>query len=234
MRLLHIFPDLMNLYGEYANVRVMERFLLEQGAQVTTETLSLYDTRDISGYDFYFMGAGTERNQKLALSQLTVHRDAIAAAIQAGKVLLFTGNAWELLGRAVTDASGHRFEALDLAAFETTESKKRIVGDAIAYYGEKPVVGFVNKCSVTSGVANPFLHMALGFGNESECGPEGWHEKNLYATHLTGPVLVKNPALLRELAGLLLGGRLPDDCPMWPSMERAFAVAFDELSRRLP
>ena len=69
-KLLHLYDDVMNLYGEYANVSLLARFLTDLGHSVQIDTLSLYEKKDISGYDFYFMGAGTERRQKLALSQL--------------------------------------------------------------------------------------------------------------------------------------------------------------------
>ena len=69
-KLLHLYDDVMNLYGEYANVAVLARYLRDLGFQVQVETLSLYETKDISGYDFYYMGSGTERKQKLAMTQL--------------------------------------------------------------------------------------------------------------------------------------------------------------------
>lgn len=233
MKLLHIYPELMNLYGEYANVRVLERFLREQGVPVTVDTLDLYDERDISDYDFYYMGAGTEKNAVLALGQLLKHRAALTAAQEAGRVLLFTGNAWQLLGKSITDAKGRCRNGLNLAEFDTLERDTRIVCDAVAYFGDKPLVGFINKCSVTRRVQSPFAQLALGFGNTDERGAEGWHERNAFGTHLTGPILVKNPAFLREIASLLLGRTLPDDTPMWQPMERAYAVALDALSRRI-
>ena len=37
MRLIHIYPDLMNLYGSYANVLVLQQFLEDMGYEVTVE-----------------------------------------------------------------------------------------------------------------------------------------------------------------------------------------------------
>ena len=48
-KLLHLYDDVMNLYGEYANVAVLARYLRDLGFQVQVETLSLYETKDISG-----------------------------------------------------------------------------------------------------------------------------------------------------------------------------------------
>lgn len=232
MKLLHLYADVMNLYGEYANVAVLARYLTSLGQEVTVETLSLYESRDISGYDFYYMGAGTERKQKLALSQLLQYREALRAALDGGKVLLFTGNAFELLGRKITDANGREYEALGLADFETVESKRRITGDVLADSPllSAPLVGFMNKCGKTTGVQAPFCRVKMGFGNDVDRGAEGFAEKHCIGTHLTGPLLVKNPSLLRYMAGLL---GVAEDASMLPHLDEAYAVTKAELEKRL-
>lgn len=231
IKLLHIYDDLMNLYGEYANIAVLERYLSDLGHSVRVDRLSLYEDRDISGYDFYYMGSGTESKQKLALSQLLKYRDALKTAVEEEKVLLFTGNSFELLGASVTDADGKEYKCLRLADFVTVEGKRRIVGDALAQYGDDLLVGFINKCSKTSGIDTPLFAMKLGFGNEKDRSAEGFRLKNCFGTHLTGPILVKNPRMLREIASLLIGQPVESACA--DSMERAYQTTVDALKQRL-
>ena len=152
VKLLHLYDDVMNLYGEYANVAVLARYLCDLGHAVSVDTLSLYEEKDISAYDFYYMGAGTERKQKLACSQLVQYREALTNACDAGKVMLFTGNSFELLGARVQDAEGKTFEGLHIAEFVSTEGKRRITGDCLAKFDETgdTLVGFINKCSRTT------------------------------------------------------------------------------------
>lgn len=233
MKLLHLYGDVMNLYGEYANVEILVRFLQDLGHEVSVDTLSLYESRDISGYDFYFMGAGTELRQKLVLPQLMNYRQPLKAAFEAGKVMLFTGNSFELLGRSVTDADGKVWEGLGLFDFETVESDRRIVGDCLAVSDcmDGLLVGFMNKCSKNTGIRQPLFTLRMGFGNEARNGGEGFREKNCFGTHLTGPILVKNPAMLRLLAGLL--GAENTDSVSYPHMEKAYATTCEELKKRL-
>lgn len=232
LRLLHLFDDVMNLYGEYANVAVLARYLTDLGNEVSVDTLSLYEKKDISNYDFYYMGAGTERRQKLALSQLKEYRDVLLAACDAGKVLLFTGNSFELLGARVTAADGTAYAGLHFAAFETVESTRRNTGDALARFGSDVLVGFVNKCSVTTGVETPLFQLEMGFGNEKKQGAEGFRRCNCFGTHLTGPILVKNPAMLRYIARILLGNTFSDTVA-YPAMEQSYDTTKQELYRRL-
>ena len=230
-KLLHIYDDVMNLYGEYANVAVLARYLKDLGHEVSIDTLSLYEKKDISGYDFYFMGAGTERKQKLALPQLTEYRDALRAACEAGRVMLFTGNSFELLGKTVTDVKGQTYEGLALDEFTTVETTRRIVGDVLAELDGQEVVGFMNKCSRTAGVTTPLFRLTMGFGNEADRGAEGWRKNNCFGTHLTGPLLVKNPGALKLMARLILGEEYRDTVN-YPYMEQGYQTTLQELQKR--
>ncbi len=233
IKMLHLFDDAMSLYGEYANVLILERYLCEQGHSVHVDHLHLYEKRDISGYDFYFMGAGTERKQKLTLPELKQYADSLKTAYESGKVMLFTGNSFELLGRSVTDAEGKCHEGLGLFAFETKEGNSRIVGDCLGSCElfSAPVVGFMNKCSKTTGITKPLFRLQMGFGNDAQKGSEGLLEKNLFATHLTGPVLVKNPALLKELAKRLVGNI--DENRSLPYLQESYETTAKALQNRL-
>ncbi|MGM9598494.1 MAG: type 1 glutamine amidotransferase [Faecousia sp.] len=232
-KLLHLYDDVMNLYGEYANVSLLARFLTDLGHSVQIDTLSLYEKKDISGYDFYFMGAGTERRQKLALSQLVFYRDALKNAMDESKVMLFTGNSFEMLGAKITDADGREYDGLHLLDFETVETKRRITGDCLAKTElfDDLLVGFMNKCSITTKVEQPFCSVIMGFGNEEEKGAEGFRAGNCFGTHLTGPILVKNPAMLRCIADLL--GANDSDRVSYPYMEKGYETTASELKKRL-
>ena len=62
VKILHIYPDLMSLYGSYANLSVLRRYLEALGCTVTVDALRPGETpASLTGYDFLFLGAGTER-----------------------------------------------------------------------------------------------------------------------------------------------------------------------------
>lgn len=238
LRFIHFYPDLMSLYGSYANISVLKRYLERLGHAVTVEAVRPGDGADLSGGDFFFMGAGTERAARAAMADFARFGGAVRAAAEDGVVMLFAGTAMELLGRKITEAGGSSYEGVGLADFSTVHGDRRITGDV---YGRtelypEAVVGFMNKCGVITGVASPLLAgTAMGFGNETPSGPEGYHWKNVFASELTGPILVKNPRLLETVAAAICARRgesLPEKLPEDPWAERGYAVTEEQLRRR--
>lgn len=241
LTILHLCPDCMSLYGEYANIAVLRRHLEAMGVAVNVHAATCEDTPDFSSADLIYMGAGTERRQKLALEKLLPHAEGLKSAVEQNALLFFTGNAMEVLGASVTDAAGKVWPGLGLADFTTIETTRRTPEDVIAtptlWDTAYPAVGFMNKCSTTHGITTPlFKDLPLGFGNESEHGPEGYISGNILATHITGPVLVKNPQLLDYLIRRLLaqkGWEIPAALPSLPHEKEAYAVTLRELQARI-
>ena len=239
LRIIHFYPDLMSLYGSYANVAVLKRRLEAMGNTVTVELVALGQNCDLSGADFLFMGAGTERSQKAALTDFLLHHgNAVRAAAESGTAMLFAGNSMELLGKTITDAEGKQFNGIALADFTSVQGKRRMVEDV---YGQTdlypdPIVGFMNKCSVISGVETPLITaMAMGFGNEGKNSPEGFHRNNVFASQLTGPILVKNPRLLDAVVTAIYSRRgeaLPAELPRDDFAENGYTITAEQLKLR--
>ena len=238
LTILHLYPEFMSLYGEYANLAVLRRHLEALGVTVSLQAAAAGEAPDFAGADMIYMGAGTERGQKRAMEGLLPHRDALLAAVDRGALVLFTGNAMELLGMSVTDESGEAWPCLGLAEFTTGETDRRDPGDVIAHTSlwDSPVVGFMNKCSVTRGVETPlFDRLSLGLGNQVEHGPEGYASGNVLGTHITGPVLVKNPDFTGFLIRRLFeakGWAAPEALPDLPYEREAYEVTLRELTAR--
>ena len=86
------------------------------------------------------------------------------------------------------------------------------------------------------GVETPlFDGLSLGFGNETEGGPEGYVSGNVLATHVTGPVLVKNPGFTDFLIRRVFeakGWETPKTLPVLPYEREAYEVTVKELTGR--
>lgn len=237
LNILHFYPDLMSLYGSYANVSVLKRTLETMGNTVNVTPVLPGQAADLSAADFLYMGAGTERAQKAALTDFVRFADALKNAAESGVTMLFAGNSMELLGKTVTDDTGTVYDALGLADFTSVQRKKRFVEDVYGHTDlfEEAMVGFINKCSVISGVDTPLLtSMDMGYGNEAPHGPEGYHQNNVFASQLTGPILVKNPALLKTVITAIYQhrGEPASEIPVDDYMAHGWAITAEQLKAR--
>ena len=206
MRIIHLFADLCNLYGDYGNVCALKRMLENKGQNVEIEYQSIDDEIDVSGADFVFIGSATERNQKVALNYLQSYKDNIKTALDNGTVILATGNSFEMFGQSVTDCDGTKHEGLTFFPYETVEGKERIVTDSLCTTLQcgGDIIGFVNKASLTTGATSPLFDVKQGSGNGKDDNKEGVHYGNFYGTHLIGPVLIRNPQLCEYFADMLI------------------------------
>lgn len=245
MKILHMYPDVMNLYGEYANLTILKRFLEECDTDVTIDSIALYEDKDIHGYDMYYMGSGTESNAKLVLKDIMRFQAELIKVKNDNRVILLTGNAMDIAGDLI-EIGEERYKALGLSSFTTVMTENRITGDAVGHIiadEETYVVGFVNKSSHSLEVKEPWLRLEMGEGNcagarevDAKTGddlvPEGVHENNMFCTHLTGPLLIKNPHILKKIACILLDS----DEPMNHSIleqELGYEVTLNALLTRM-
>ena len=234
MKILHLYHDIMNLYGDYANITAMTKLLKHNGEEVSVDRLSIGDDVTLADYDFIYIGSGTERNMKVALEDIRRLTPQLSACIDGGKVILLTGNAFEMLGKRLTDCTGKEYEGLGVFDFEVTEQDKtRLVGDAVfdCDFLDSPAVGFINKCSTITGIADPMFTVRMGLGNTEGDRGEGVRRNNLFCTHLTGPVLVKNPHMLTYLYRLILGEKPDDACLSYE--KKGYEVTLRELTKRI-
>ena len=232
MKVLHYYHDIMNLYGDYANVLALQDMLTRAGEEVVIEKKTIGDSVQLSDYAFIYIGSGTERNQKVVLEDLRLHSDELRDYIESGKPVLMTGNSFEMLGKTLTDCSGKTYQGLGLMNFTTTEQNKtRNTADAIfsVDFLERPLVGFINKCSTISGVVSPLFKVKMGLGNQADDQHEGVRMKNLFGTHLTGPVLMKNPEFLTYITSLLTEN-VPEVNPL---QQNGYEITLKELTIRM-
>lgn len=201
IKVLHLYYDIMNLYGEYANVLILESHLKDQGIKVLVDKKTIKDKINFSKYDFIYMGCGTEREALFILEDLRKYKKELKKYIENNGFILFTGNSYEILGKKFYNEDG-----LNILDFNVTEVKTRITSDAIfkCDFIEEKVIGFINNSSSITNNTNHLFKVVNGKGENKKSNYEGIKYKNLYTTHLIGPLLVRNPALTKYLVTELL------------------------------
>ncbi len=195
VKILSLYRDLANLYGSDANIRCLKKHIEEAGNACEVTYLGIGEKPELSGYDFVYLGAATERSQKKILSEVMCYKSELEEYIKNGGLCLFCGNSFELLGKSITALDGTEYEALGFYDFQTAEVKRRVVVDTVCTCRlvDEKIVGFMNKQSRTTIITNPLFRVLSGAGNAPDRNDEGICDKGLFATELSGPLLVRNP-----------------------------------------
>lgn len=237
VRLLHLYPDLMNLYGGYSNMVVLARHLKDQGFEVEVHKKSIGDSMDLSQYQFIYMGAGTEKSQRVALQDLRRFREQLKAASEAGTVILFTGNAFDTLGEQIHGLDGKDYAGLGLFPFTVSEyGERRYVGDVLcdcAWDSQHKFVGYLNHSADITGIEHPAFTMKVGVENHILTPYDGIRVRNTFGMHLIGAVLVNNPHFMREIV-TLIGSNFPGFSYRdisYPHEEASYAITLSELEK---
>ena len=196
IKLLHLYYDIMNLYGEYGNIKILEQHLKDQGFEVIVDKKSISETKDFKQYDFIYMGCGTERNQATILQDILSEKEDLKNFIEEGKTILLTGNSFEILGKSIDGKP-----ALGFFEFLTEHQEKRETPDVICTSEilENKVVGFINTMSIIKNNDKPLFKIEWNSESSKVDEPEGIIYKNLMGTHLIGPLLIRNPEILKMI-----------------------------------
>ena len=144
------------------------------------------------------MGASTENNQKLVIPHLKKYKKEIKEAIKNKKFFFITGNSIELFGRYILTLEQEKIEALNLFDYYVEQKEKRSIDECIMKcdFLDKPIIGFQNQCTVMYDNDKPLFDVIKGINNVNN---EGIKHNNFYGTYVLGPVLARNPELLKHL-----------------------------------
>ena len=196
LNILHLYYDILNLYGEYGNVLIMKKHLEDQGFNVNLDKKTIGDEIDFKKYNFIYIGCGTEKNLDCALDDFKRYVKEINGVIEEKKVILATGNSFEMFGKSIDKKEG-----LCIFDYETVRLPDRVTSDVIykSKFFENKVVGFVNKMTEMYHNMSPLFEVEFGVGENKRNDYEGVKHLNFYGTHVSGPILARNPEFLKVL-----------------------------------
>ena len=203
IKILHMYADMLDLYGDSGNMEVLSFRCKKRGIDCQIDKYSIdSEMPDFSSYDLIYIGGGADLEQQHISADLLKCRDGIVKAYKNGTFLFLICGGYQLMGKYYRDADGNDIKGLGLFDYFTVapnSRRKRCIGNIVieTKLTGKPVkvVGFENHGGQTQGVKAPFGKVLFGNGNCSKSEAEGYCEKNVIATYLHGPCLSKNPEI---------------------------------------
>ena len=200
LKICHLYPDILNLYGDRGNILCMQKRLAWRGIDVSVEGVSIGEPLKASDYDILFVGGGQDFEQEVLLADLAGEKtNEIKAAIEDGVTTLAICGGYQMLGQYYKTWDGQQCDFTGALDLYTIGSKDRMIGNYMYECEELGVnvVGFENHSGKTylGGSVRPIGKVLAGYGNNGEDHMEGARYKNVYATYSHGCLLPKNPAV---------------------------------------
>lgn len=203
LKILYLYPDILELYGDFGNIQVLRYRLEKRGIKATIVPYSIgNDTPNFNDYDLVFAGGGADQEQGILSKDLVQYSDNIKEAVNNGVFFLLICGAYQLFGKYYKDADGNVIPGLHIFDYYTealADKKKRCIGNIVIKAKlnntETEIIGFENHGGQTFDINTPFGTVLYGNGNKFGDTQEGFFQDNVIATYLHGPLLSKNPEL---------------------------------------
>lgn len=210
LRLAHLYPKMLNIYGDYGNVLTLKRRCEWRDIELSIDNVEIGDS--ITEHDIYFMGGGQDIQQIAVSKELQQHKDFLIKERDRNAVFLAICGGYQLLGHYYQPHEGNRLEGIGLLDVYTVAGDKRLIGNVttkIDYLPKKTLVGFENHSGLTylRGDTKPISKIVVGNGNNEKDKTEGARFKNVFGTYLHGSFLPKNPHFADYLIELALKKR---------------------------
>ncbi|MCD5407043.1 MAG: glutamine amidotransferase [Desulfotomaculum sp.] len=205
----HLYPDLLNLYGDRGNVIAFLQRCRWRNIPVQLLEVNLGETVDFNQVDFLFLGGGSDREQNLISDDLGQRKVFLHQAIEDGLIILAICGGYQLLGQYYRTLENEVIPGLGLLDYYTVASTKRFIGNvAIELNLDNQILkvtGFENHAGKTHlGNIEPLGNLLSGYGNNGKDGTEGARYKNVFCSYLHGPLLPKNSVFTDHLIKLAL------------------------------
>lgn len=214
LRLAHLYPEHMNIYGDRGNVISLRQRCAWRGIELQVEAVGVGSNVDWDAVDIAFFGGGQDSGQALIADDFVKHQGpGLRQAIDNGLVMLAICGGYQMLGHYFLTHTNEKLPGIGALDVHTVGGPVRLIGNIVVDSPIARLVGFENHSGRTylgAGV-RPLGRVVVGHGNNGEDGSEGAVYRNTIGCYMHGSLLPKNPQLADQLIGLALQRRYGSD-----------------------
>lgn len=210
--ILQLYPNDMNIYGDYGNVLVIKRRLEWYGYTPTVLTYNPGDTFP-SDVDIVIGGGGQDSGQDKIHADLLSIAPKLKALADSGTPMLVVCGLYQLFGHFFKTSAGKTIKGIGILDITTYGKSERLIGNILTEsddFGQ--IIGYENHSGQTflGKSAAPFATVRLGAGNNTKDATEGARYNNVIGTYLHGSILPKNPAVADFMIQTAVKNKYPD------------------------
>jgi len=201
VKLVHLYPREMKIYGDTGNVLVLRRRLEWRSLPVEVVPVNVGDPIP-NDADIVLGGGGKDAAQGEIGADFVTRGPQLRAMADDGVVFLAICGTYQMLGHEFVTQDGRRIEGVGVLDLVTHGQHERLIGNNFVDTPDAGrLVGYENHSGLTElgpGV-RPLGTTAPGRGNNGKDQTEGAVRDNVIGTYLHGPVLAKSPRFADQL-----------------------------------
>ncbi len=199
-----LFHEVCGLYGDSQNPTYLQATLPDAEFIYTELTQTPYFAENVP--DMIYIGSMSENTQRRVIEKLMPLKQRLKTLIDAGTVILATGNAGEIFTKHISYLT-EKIETDALGIFDLTVKTdlfNRYNGKVFGEFQDMKIVGFRSQFSFIYGDNSDcyFIKCLRGEGINTDSQLEGMRKNNLICTQILGPILPLNPLFCEYLIGL--------------------------------
>ena len=240
VKILYLYPDMLELYGDYGNIQVLKYRIESRGYTAIIDRYSIGDDApNFNDYDIVFAGGGADNEQSILAEDLVKYKENIKEAVQNGVFFLLICGAYQLFGKYYKGVERNIIPGLEVFDYYTEanpDRKKRCIGNIVINASlnglETKIIGFENHGGQTFDISNSFGKVLFGNGNKFGDTEEGYFQDNVIATYLHGPLLSKNPELADYIIKYCLDRKYNENITLEPLNDKFENLCREQLLNR--
>ena len=232
LRIVHLYPDALNLYGDGGNIASLRQRCEWRGIPVVVDQVRMGEELDLTDADVVLLGGGADRDQLAVCKELLAQKEKLAAYVESDGALLAICGGYQLLGRFYM-MGNTQVEGLGIIGAETRSGEGRLIHNVAidSPVASTPIVGFENhggRTYLDEGETPLGRPLVAGTGNNEFSAGEGVLHKGVVGTYFHGPVLPKNPQVTDWLIAHALERR-GISCEL-PALDDAYETAAHDVA----
>jgi len=249
LKITHLYPSKMNIYGDIGNIITLKRRAEWRGIDTTVVKSEIGEKLSPGKTDLYFIGGAQDEDQVEAYKDALVNKkDAIRKDIENGVSMLAICGGYQMLGRFFLTGDDNRLKALNIIPVETVAPSslvaQRCIGNIVTKINDKSLlkilkketlVGFENHSGRTRFLSEelvPLGDVKYGIGDNEDAEHEGVHYMNAIGSYMHGSFLPKNPHVADLLITTALKRKYKEFDKLAPLDDEIEWVAHESIVKR--
>ncbi len=234
LTIVQLYPDDMNIYGDWGNVLTVMKRAEWHGLMPTLVNYNVGDDFPMEA-DILIGGGGQDSGQLKVQADLQKIAPRLHDLAESDTPMLMICGLYQLFGRFFKTSKGEIIDGINIFHAETHAGPERLIGNIVTTsdeFGE--IIGYENHSGQTfiDSDMQPLGTVRRGAGNNGQDETEGCIYRNVIGTYLHGSLLPKNPAIADGLIEEAAKKKYPDFT--LNILEDRFATKAREIALKRP